>query len=426
MKKRFISGDIITIMLFLIIVVTAPLLSSRAHVEFAANMFLATTSLTFLFSITSRNRAAIDFVFSFFFLFFLALPARFQISADAFPWNAHLQYEHQITAFAVMAMSYAAYLVARLYVIRFPPKREALPPRGRRPERFFTYWAWAFAVIAIVFGAVAGPGNLFAARFAEGRSEMAGMSQQFLYMARSLSLLAMVMMIYLSRYAQARKLRRRNFLAIFVFLPAFLVINYYAALPRFVLFGSLLALVVNFVDFTRPPMKILVTGGAIFTLFAVFPIIKLLGTGTATLSELVAASGSVRIDRYFLNVDFDGYMQIVSTVAYIAEGGELRWGNNFLGVALFFVPRALWAGKPIDSGEIVSTNLSYWYTNVSSPLPAESLISFNLFGPPIVFFHSRPRNRPGRISRQQRGRLFGQSAAVFRRSVVGRLPRDHS
>lgn len=285
-----------------------------------------------------------------------------------------------------MAMSYAAYLVARLYVIRFPPKREALPPRGRRPERFFTYWAWAFAVIAIVFGAVAGPGNLFAARFAEGRSEMAGMSQQFLYMARSLSLLAMVMMIYLSRYAQARKLRRRNFLAIFVFLPAFLVINYYAALPRFVLFGSLLALVVNFVDFTRPPMKILVTGGAIFTLFAVFPIIKLLGTGTATLSELVAASGSVRIDRYFLNVDFDGYMQIVSTVAYIAEGGELRWGNNFLGVALFFVPRALWAGKPIDSGEIVSTNLSYWYTNVSSPLPAESLISFNLFGPPIVFF----------------------------------------
>ena len=80
-------------------------------------------------------------------------------------------------------------------------------------------------------------------------------------------------------------------------------------------------------------------------------------------------------------------MQVVSAIEYYYKDlGPLRYGENFIGVLLFFVPRAIWPSKPIDTGEIVSSSLGYIYTNVSSPLTAESLLGFGLFGPALIFF----------------------------------------
>ena len=108
-------------------------------------------------------------------------------------------------------------------------------------------------------------------------------------------------------------------------------------------------------------------------LFTVFPVIKLIAAEGATFDKLIESIQRVSPSRYLLNVDFDGFMQITSTIQYL-ESEPIRWGNNFLGVVLFFVPRGLWEGKPIDTGVIVSEGLGYWYNNVASPLPAEALM----------------------------------------------------
>ncbi|MCY7289048.1 MAG: hypothetical protein LH624_12555, partial [Cryobacterium sp.] len=102
--------------------------------------------------------------------------------------------------------------------------------------------------------------------------------------------------------------------------------------------------------------------------------------------ESLSFSGAVttNVRAYMVRVDFDGFKQIVDTTIYLGQGGTLRWGENFLGAALFWVPRSVWPGKPSDSGLLVSTSLGYPYTNVSNPLPSESLISFGFWGVVVV------------------------------------------
>jgi len=194
-----------------------------------------------------------------------------------------------------------------------------------------------------------------------------------------------VMMLGLSRFVGSLRLRRWNLLAALVFTPVFFIINYPPALPRFSLMGSLIALSAVLVDYRRPRIKLAMAFVAAVMLFTVFPVLKFVARDIP-LSEFLSAIGSVNYQEFLLNVDVDGFMQIASTVKYLLEeNAGLRWGYNFLGVLLFFVPRAIWPGKPIDTGELVSAELGYSYNNVCSPLPAEALIAFGPLGPVIIF-----------------------------------------
>ena len=53
---------------------------------------------------------------------------------------------------------------------------------------------------------------------------------------------------------------------------------------------------------------------------------------------------------------------------------------------LFWVPRSIWPGKPLQSGELVAEYSVYSYTNLSSPLWAEAYIHAGLLGVLLVFF----------------------------------------
>jgi hypothetical protein len=167
----------------------------------------------------------------------------------------------------------------------------------------------------------------------------------------------------------------------------FLAINYLPALSRFVLFGIFLALSTFFVDYFRPKVKAFVALASVAVLFIIFPVIKSLGTGELNTSGVMQRADFSMIFKYLLRVDFDVFMQIASTIEYyIKEMGPIRYGANFIGVVLFFVPRALWPDKPVNTGELVATGLGFPYTNVSSPLAAEALMGFGVIGPAIVFF----------------------------------------
>jgi hypothetical protein len=325
----------------------------------------------------------VDFLLSFFFLFFLAIPAQVQVAMGIYPWFANLLPEYIALGYAVMAIAQFSYLAGTSFGERMPMPRQAY--EGPEAPLFYSKWAWGIAFASLIFAAGAGPSNLMVARFEQVVGYQQGMTTQFLFICRSLSLLAIVMLIYLARFSPNATLRRQNLVATFLFVPAFLIINYVPALPRFVLFGMLIALSCAFVNYKSPRVKAIVSFLAVFILFAVFPFSKILATGEATVGDFLSLIGTGSPAAYLVRVDFDGFMQITSTVQYLMTGGEIRWGYNFLGVVLFFIPRGLWTGKPIDSGFIVSDTLGYRYTNVSNPLPAEALISFGFVGPILVF-----------------------------------------
>ena len=372
-----------------VILLTALLADSWGMASALAAAYLFSSALSFSSMVLDDLKGGISYMFEFFMLFFIAVPALAQINVGVFPWFATLQPSHICAAYGLLALSHLSfqlgwkYQVKKMNLCESPAFSEAL---SHQDSIFYSKWAWGLAILATLLAVAAGPSNLFVARSESAGLTFEGLAQQFLFMCRSLSLLAIVMLMFLVKYTADSSLKRKNIYAILIFVPLFLIINYLPALPRFVLFGLFLALSTAFINYFQPRNKAMMAFASVFTLFIIFPVIKSLGEGELNWSGFADRADTGVITAYLLRVDFDAFMQVVSTLEYYMEDvGPILYGNNFIGVVLFFIPRALWASKPEPTGMLVSEELGYSYLNVSSPLPAEALMAFGLLGPVLVF-----------------------------------------
>ncbi len=71
--------------------------------------------------------------------------------------------------------------------------------------------------------------------------------------------------------------------------------------------------------------------------------------------------------------DFDAFDMVNNTLAYVSEEGTTN-GRQALGAVLFWVPRAVWADKPRDTGILLADFRDYAVSNLSSPFWAELFI----------------------------------------------------
>jgi len=76
---------------------------------------------------------------------------------------------------------------------------------------------------------------------------------------------------------------------------------------------------------------------------------------------------------------FDAYEMGVHTLQYVGKEG-VTWGRQLLGPLFFWIPRALWRGKPVGSGGVVASYFAYPQINLSCPLPFEGYINFGVIG----------------------------------------------
>ncbi len=79
------------------------------------------------------------------------------------------------------------------------------------------------------------------------------------------------------------------------------------------------------------------------------------------------------------NGDYDAFQQIANTVEFVSADG-ITFGRQLLGALFFWVPRAIWSGKPVGSGQMVAEHVGYDFSNLSSPLWAEAYINAGLIG----------------------------------------------
>lgn len=379
-----------SILMLLGIVVISPFGNSWEMAILLAQCFLLSSALGFLEIILDKSRGAVSFMYQFFILLFVALPAKFQISAQTFPWFTALKPLYICWSLGLLAISQIIFMVGittQQRICRNKKYNVSISRLRNEDVIFYTKWTWALAVVALIFTILAGPTNLFIPRFEAYEVAHEGMTHQFISISRSLSLLVMIMLIFLIKYTGKSSLKRWNKFILLIFFIPFVCINYLPALPRFFLFGILISISTLFIDYFRPRNKVLISLTSVALLFFVFPVIKLIGSYGLQISDIFQRIDLDLVSLYLLRVDFDAFMQIISTVKYYAlDIGPIRYGENFLGVALFFIPAAIWAGKPIHSGELISTALGYNFTNVSNPLHAEALVGFGLLGPIIVFF----------------------------------------
>ncbi|WP_458116720.1 hypothetical protein [Arthrobacter sp. D2-10] len=72
--------------------------------------------------------------------------------------------------------------------------------------------------------------------------------------------------------------------------------------------------------------------------------------------------------------DFDAFAQLVNSFQYVDSHG-ITWGQQLLGVLLFWVPRSIWPGKPVDTGILLAEYKGYGFTNLSSPIWSELFVN---------------------------------------------------
>ena len=83
--------------------------------------------------------------------------------------------------------------------------------------------------------------------------------------------------------------------------------------------------------------------------------------------------------------DFDSLQQILNTMLYVKYEG-ITFGRQLMGMAFFWIPRALWPNKPFNTGEFIGRYFGYGYLNLSAPLWAEGYINFGIPGVFIFLF----------------------------------------
>lgn len=77
--------------------------------------------------------------------------------------------------------------------------------------------------------------------------------------------------------------------------------------------------------------------------------------------------------------DYDAFQMVLNTSQYVDEFGPTE-GKQLMGAIFFWVPRSVWADKPVGSGQFVAQQMGYSFTNLSSPLWAEAYINFGYPG----------------------------------------------
>ena len=91
---------------------------------------------------------------------------------------------------------------------------------------------------------------------------------------------------------------------------------------------------------------------------------------------------SISLSFDFLNeMHFDASQNFM----VVLKQGIVTWGNQLIGVFLFWFPRSLWSSKPIGSGAFVAEQHSD-FTNISMPFWAEGYLNFGYVGIAVFTF----------------------------------------
>ncbi|MER5629094.1 hypothetical protein CP967_06575 [Streptomyces nitrosporeus] len=77
--------------------------------------------------------------------------------------------------------------------------------------------------------------------------------------------------------------------------------------------------------------------------------------------------------------DYDQTVMFANTISWVDARGH-TYGRQLAGSALFFVPRAVWSGKPEDTGVRVGEWMGMRMTNLSAPLWTEFWVDFGAAG----------------------------------------------
>lgn len=146
-------------------------------------------------------------------------------------------------------------------------------------------------------------------------------------------------------------------------------------------FGTVAFALAVYLGAVRTPRRVRTTmlgtlGGFLF----VFPLVDVFRSSNGG----QFAQRSSFFGEYAANPDYDAFWQLANSYLFWLEGfvEPLR---QLFGSLLFWVPRAVWPDKPLDTGILLAQYRGYKFGNLSAPMWAEAMVNGGLVGLVITF-----------------------------------------
>ncbi|MCB0463968.1 MAG: oligosaccharide repeat unit polymerase [Flavobacteriaceae bacterium] len=127
-----------------------------------------------------------------------------------------------------------------------------------------------------------------------------------------------------------------------------------------------------------------------FSMIILFPLVQIFTHVEYSLAEIIENPEYItrefsaeNFSIMFNTLNYDAFSNISVVIDYVSKNG-FSWGYQLLGGILFFVPRGIWANKPISSGQLVGeyviSDYGFHFSNLSNPLIAEGYLNFGFLG----------------------------------------------
>lgn len=187
-------------------------------------------------------------------------------------------------------------------------------------------------------------------------------------------LVSCLALLSIRQSATGHRRRLMTVLAVLTGGAALFIVNPISS-PRYMFGTFLLAILAGVGAYATPARVRTMTLGFLVGMIAVFPLADLFRRTTNVVVDLEDANPLVSLT----SGDFDAFAQLNNTMLYVGQSG-ITWGNQAFGVVLFWVPRNIWPGKPVDTGILLANFREYQFTNLSAPLWAEFYVNLGIVG----------------------------------------------
>ncbi|MGW4220917.1 hypothetical protein ACWEJZ_28370 [Streptomyces bacillaris] len=295
-----------------------------------------------------------------------------------------------VTAIAMILVGCAAYDLGALLASRRPLRRRTPAARGSgggpavaHPVRLRLLVVLAFAASAFYVLKLGGPAVFFTSRqeinetvaasgvVTEGSNVGSAFVKGFGQVPALLALL-----FYTRRLATSYRARRTpSTVLVWVALAGLnLVVNNPISNARYWFLTVLMAFVFTAMPSSAAVYRTVLATGVVGAL-VVFPYADKFRYD----DEGQRPAQSASVFEPLVTKDYDQMVMFANTISWVDTRGH-TYGRQLAGSGLFFVPRAVWSGKPEDTGVRVGQWMGLRMTNLSAPVWTEFWVDFGATG----------------------------------------------
>lgn len=314
-------------------------------------------SLFFLLILLKKNISSIIFFYIFNLIFFCVIPW-IQYESQSLIWSGNKFNDGDYLSLNIIV--FISNLLILFFYKTFDLRLFKKKDEVNTGTSSFTYLVCVFCFLMVLFFNDFSFKQLIF-RGIEGEDYLTNSSPIFTILYKISLILPAFLFI---KYFLLKKYLKSSVIFLFVLMCAFPL-----AIPRF--WVAYIYLPILLCLFPKIKRSVYISFIMFFSIILIFPF----------LNEFRYFSKDKKINfipdiNFFNEGHFDAYQNFMEVLRI----NFISYGEQLLGVLLFFIPRKFWLEKPVGSGYQMAVDLNYSFYNISMPYLAEGYVNFGYFG----------------------------------------------